>query len=184
MKISTKLFAGTALLLAGVVAIGVASLYALTGVEASVHKLTEESAPLQLKTLELQQTIEKLSAGFFKLGLSADAAQAEQLSHAIDADIATIVKLRQDIARLENSQAQADPGEFREVHGAVMQAVQQRLHDTGVFRSESSGVDQVLKAMGNSIAAIKTALEHLNGDAATVVAKAQQSNLVSSRAIE
>ncbi|MDE0854859.1 MAG: HAMP domain-containing protein, partial [Nevskia sp.] len=185
MKIKTKLFASTGLLLSGVAIIAVASAIALQGIEASVHKLTDESAPLQLKTLELQQTIEKLSANFFKLGLSGDRRQAEELSTTIDGQIAAIGSLKDQIESLQKGGVEAaDTAGFREIHSAVKQAVQQRLQDTQVFSAEAANVDQVLKSIAGSIDAIKGGLDGLGAQATAVVAQAQQSDLASNNSIQ
>ena len=184
MKIRTKLFASTGLLLLGVIAIAAASLIALNGVSSSVYRLTNESLPLQLKTSELQRTIERTSDNFFKLGMSIDRQQQEKSLSAIDNNIESIRTLTSNIQKMDKQGIDINPALYKEMQGKMNLAVDDRLRDTEIFRDEANNVKYTLQNIERSITTIKTSIDTLNTQAETVVTAAQQASLSSNKIIK
>jgi signal transduction histidine kinase/CheY-like chemotaxis protein/HPt (histidine-containing phosphotransfer) domain-containing protein len=184
VKIRTKLFASTGLLLLGVIAIATASLIALNGVSSSVYRLTKESLPLQLKTGELQRTIERTSDNFFKLGMSTDRQQQEQSSSAIASNIKSIRTLTSNIQEMDQQGIDINPALYEAMQGKMNLAVGDRLRDTEIFKDEAHNIKETLKNIERSISTIKTSIGTLNTQAETVVAAAQQASLSSNKIIK
>ncbi|WP_211444705.1 response regulator [Collimonas humicola] len=184
MKIKTKLMASTGLLLLGVMAISVTSLIALTAVSSSVYRLTDEALPLQLKTSELQRTIEKMSANFFTLGMSTDRQQQAQSSAAINGNIKSLETITRDIQKLDRQGMEINPALYRDMQNKMNLAVSDRLSDTEIFRDEARNVKGTLTNIEQSISTVKTSIDSLNIQAEKVVAAAQQENLSSNQIIK
>lgn len=182
MRIKTKLIAGTAVLLLGMMAIATASLIALRDVASSVDRLTGESVPLQLATNELVRTTEKLSSDFLRLGTSKDTAQQKQFSAVISAHIATIDTISTDILRMGQQDDDFKPLKFKDMQRLMDEAVSARLSDTDIFRSESVDVNDSLHKMDYARRVIGAHIDALNTRAESVVSEAQRESLASSDA--
>ena len=184
MQIKTKLLASTGLLLLGMAAIAVTSLFALSSVASSVHRLTEESVPLQLKTNELLRTFEKLSSDFLRLGMSTDRKQQEQFSAEIDTNIRVIEAIASDIRQLDKQGVAIKPVAFIYMQRAMNNTVGERLRDVEIFRAESGNIQSTLKNIAKSTTIIETNIDALNTQAEMVATKAQQASVTSNNAIK
>ena len=179
MRIKTKLIAGTAVLLLGMMAIATASLIALKDVASSVDRLTGESVPLQLATNELVRTTEKLSSDFLRLGTSKDTGQQKQFSAVISEHIATIDTISTDILRMGQQDDDFKPLKFKGMQRLMDEAVSARLSDTNIFRSESVDVNDSLHKMDYARRVIGAHIDALNARAEDVVSEAQRESLAS-----
>jgi signal transduction histidine kinase/DNA-binding response OmpR family regulator/HPt (histidine-containing phosphotransfer) domain-containing protein len=179
VRIKTKLIAGTAVLLLGMMAIATASLIALKDVASSVDSLTRKSVPLQLATNELVRTTEKLSSDFLRLGTSKDTSQQKQSSAVISAHIATIDAITTDILRMGQQEDDFKPLKFKDMQRLMDKAVSARLSDTDIFRSESVDVNDSLHKMDYARRVIGAHIDALNTRAETVVSEAQRESLAS-----
>ena len=182
MRIKTKLIAGTAMLLLGMMAIAAAGLIALKDVASSVNTLTGESVPLQLATNELVRTTEKLSSDFLRLGTSQDTSQQKQFSAVIDTHIATIDAITTDILRMGQKDDEFKPLKFKDMQHLMDEAVSARLSDTNIFRSESVNVNDSLHKMDYALRVIGAHIDALNTRAEAVVSAAQRESVASSDA--
>ncbi|WP_250634488.1 response regulator [Pinirhizobacter soli] len=179
MRIKTKLIAGTAVLLLGMMAIAAASLIALKDVASSVDRLTGESVPFQLATNELVRATEKLSSDFLRLGTSQDTSQQKQFSAVIDAHIATIDTITTDIRRMGQQDDDFKPLKFKDMQRLMDKAVSARLSDTDIFRSESVDVNDSLHKMDYALRVIGAHIDALNTRAEAVVSEAQRESSAS-----
>ncbi|CAB3779645.1 response regulator [Pararobbsia alpina] len=184
MRIKTKLLASTWLLLLGMAAIAVASLFALKSVASSVHRLTTESVPQQLKMGELLRTTEIVSSNFLRLGMSTDGAQQEQFSAELDANIKSIEAITIEIQQLDKHSIEIRPATLKDMQGLMNNAVSERLNDTKIFRSEATNVQNTLDSLERSIRTIETKIETLNTQAETVATEAQRASLTSYEGIK
>ncbi len=179
MRIKTKLIAGTAVLLLGMMAIAAAGLIALKGVASSVDKLTGQSVPLQLATHELVRTTEKLSSDFLRLGTSQDTSQQKQFSAVIDTHISTIDTITAAIVRMGQKDDEFQPQKFKDMQRLMDKAVSARLSDTDIFRSESVNVIDSLHKMDYALDVIGAHIDALNVRAEAVVSQAKRESVAS-----
>jgi signal transduction histidine kinase/CheY-like chemotaxis protein len=182
VRIKTKLIAGTAMFLLGIMAIAAAGLIALKDVASSVNRLTGESVPLQLATNELVRTTEKLTSDFLRLGTSQDKSQQKQFSAVIDTHIATIDAITNDILRMGQTDDEFKPLKFKDVQRLMDKAVSARLSDTNIFRSESVNVTDSLHKMDYALRVIGAHIDALNTRAEAVVSEAERRSVASSEA--
>ena len=78
MKIKTRLYISSSISILGIIGIALFSLMTILMVKEKITLLTSQSTPLQVKTVQFQQAVEKLSADLLQLGLHA-VGGAEQL---------------------------------------------------------------------------------------------------------
>jgi len=72
MTIKKKLIGGVILTAISILVIVSVGIYAMQKINSDIRVLTDKSTPAQIKTMELQQTVEKISADFMRLGLATD----------------------------------------------------------------------------------------------------------------
>ena len=83
MTVKSKLLSNVALTIIGIAVIAGIGLFSIGKVKSSIEILTGKSTPLHLKMLELQQTVEKVSADFMRLEMTTEPAEVARLSETI-----------------------------------------------------------------------------------------------------
>ena len=83
MTIKSKLYISSFISIIGIIGISAFSLVTIMMVKDKITVLTSQSTPLQVKTVQLQQTVEKLSADLLQLGLSNDPRDVKLISASI-----------------------------------------------------------------------------------------------------
>ncbi len=177
MTIKTKLFTNSVITACGILLIVAIGVYVVLKMKSSIEVLTNRSTPLQVKTLELQQTIEKLSADLLSIGISDNSEEVTRLSQAIDNDLKLIEKINADIQKLDTKTRGTNTAQLKDIYKAIVQAVEQRLKDVATFKSEAASVSVALKNVEGTTTGIRTNITALNSDALNIVNDAQQSNL-------
>jgi methyl-accepting chemotaxis protein len=102
MKIKTKLCISAAISIIGIIGIAAFSLTAILLVKEKITLLTSRSTPLQVKTVQLQQTVDKLSADLLQLGFSHEQEEVQRISAAISEHRQKLETIHRDINRMEN----------------------------------------------------------------------------------
>lgn len=174
MKIKTKLIASMGVLLAGVGTIAAVSLIALKDIESRVVKLTDESIPLNTKTLVLQHTIQKLSANFSELGKASSVEHIASLSTEIQKNIQAAEIKESEIRQLDKNAVAVNQQEFKDAYLAIRNAVDQRLKDTAIYRLEANNIRAILLKIEKSISDVKNEISPLSTQATSIAAQAQQ----------
>jgi methyl-accepting chemotaxis protein len=151
--------------------------YAFHQVKSSVDLLTNQSTPLQVKTLTLQQTIEKLSADLLRLGLSNNDAEVATLSSTIDSEIQLLEKTGSEIEALDNGHSSFDSSAFARTHETVLQAVKSRMRDNASFKNEIANLNAAFDSVENSTARVRAGSTILANQAEGTVGEVQQANI-------
>ncbi|MBI5576318.1 MAG: methyl-accepting chemotaxis protein [Deltaproteobacteria bacterium] len=176
MTIRGKLIAGVAATSIAIAVIAAASTSAILKIRDAVGLLTDRSTPLQIKTVSLQQTVEKLSADFLRLGMAAEQNEIRELSSSIDSHIGSIEKVNAEIRELSTEGAQADPRLFRDVHRDVLSAVETRRANVAIYRQRVGQVNEGLARIEANLAGIGETIRKLNAHADETMEKAQAGN--------
>ncbi len=177
MTVKKKMIGNALFTALGIVFIVAIGTYGILKIKASLDSLTAKATPLEVKTLELQQTIERLSADFLRLGMSTDSAEVERISGRINDHIKSFETTKADIERLDKNASVADTGVFKNIHKTIIQSVQERLKDMALFKTESANVGDALKKEDEAITGIKNSITGLNTNAENALRDAQQLNL-------
>ena len=114
MSIRTKLLTASAAASAGLVAVVLLALYCTEQTREGIDTLVTQSTPLQVKSLELQREIEKLSANLLRLGLCNEQTETERLDSQVGKNRGEIERLRAEINRLR--QSPLDFSQFKALH--------------------------------------------------------------------
>ena len=99
MTVKSKLLGNIALTIVGISVIAGIGLFSIAKVKSSIEILTGKSTPLHLKMLELQQTVEKVSADFMRLEIAIKEVKgvATEILNQIGAEEGGLVALRLEI---------------------------------------------------------------------------------------
>lgn len=177
MTIKGKLYLNSVITACGILLIVAIGLYVVLNIRSSIEILTSRSAPLHVKTLEVQQMIEKLSADLLTTGMSNNLEEVKLLSQTIDDDFKTIEKINEDMQKLDAKRTLTDTARFKDISKTIFQAVDQRIKAVATFKTEASNVDTAINNIEKTTADIKTNISALNSEAVKTVNNAQQSNL-------
>lgn len=175
MTIRNKLILNVALTTAGIALILAVSIFAILKIRSSVLLLTGKSTPLQIKTLELQQIIEKISADLMRLGLSTKENEAKEVSQTIENELRALHKVNREIQALNTQTSKADVAVFNAVYKTVSQTVKEKIRNIGLFMAETKNVNVSFGKVEAALSSVKGNIARLNLDSRGEVASAQES---------
>ena len=177
MTVKSKLLSNVALTIVGIAVIAGIGLFSIGKVKSSIEILTGKSTPLHLKMLELQQTVEKVSADFMRLEMTTEPAEVAKLSETITGRIARMETLNEEIQQGGAASTGVDTSVLRGIEKTVVQVVSQRLKDMTLFRSEIASVNAELKKAENGVSGMRKSISQLGGSALVAINSSQQANL-------
>lgn len=177
MKVKARLNLGLLVTTCGILLIVAISAFAILKIGNAVNILTEQSTPMQVKTLVFQQIIERMSADFLRLGLAERPDEVSALSRSIDENITGLERLGSEMQALGGESSSGSAGVFGEVRGRVVRAVDQRMSDLGLFRLETASINGALKTVDGSVAAIRGKISRLSDESTSNLKTAQRSSL-------
>ena len=145
MTVKSKLLSNVVLTFIGIAVIAGIGLFSIDKVKSSIEILTGKSTPLHLKMLELQQTVEKVSADFMRLEMTTEPGEVAGLSQTITDRIARMETLNQAIQQGGTGTSGVDTAVLRGIEQTVVQVASQRLKDMALFRNEIATVNSELQ---------------------------------------
>lgn len=101
MTIKRKLFFNTLLTLAGIAIIGGVSLIGMTFVQGKLFVLTERSTPFQLKTIEMQRSLQEHTSNLLEVAFSASSADLKNARANAERTLADIQRVRGELDTLK-----------------------------------------------------------------------------------
>ncbi|MRR55141.1 MAG: methyl-accepting chemotaxis protein [Deltaproteobacteria bacterium] len=163
MKIKTKLIISSCICSAGIIGIACFSLVTILMIKDKITVMTTQSTPLQVKTVQLQQLVEKLSADLLQLGLSRDTQEVSQVSAAIDMHRDGLEKIHQEISEFKD--LPLDMQVFSDLHDQVLRAVDEKFKAMAVFREEAGRVNGAMARVDKSLEGLKEIIASIQGTA-------------------
>ncbi|WP_129127195.1 methyl-accepting chemotaxis protein [Geomonas oryzae] len=177
MTVKSKLWGNIALTIVGISVLAGIGLFSIAKVKSSIEILTGKSTPLHLKMLELQQTVEKVSADFMRLEMTTEPAEVTRLSESITTRIKRMETLNDDIVKGGAASSGVDTAVLRDIEKTVVQVASQRLSDMSLFKSEIASVNaELLKAEG-SVSAMRRQISQMGNSALSNINSSQAANL-------
>jgi len=162
MTIKGKLVLSSVITIAGLVVVVTLSIYAIGSIRTGIASLTAKSTPLQIRTTELQKSIEGLSSKLMQLGVAGDPQEVRRLSADVEHEKEAIERISQEIGRLDAaSGGQVDLASFKDLHQTVLKAVEGRLAGIALFKSETSRVDTALAQVEQSLEGMRREMDGL-----------------------
>jgi len=172
MKISHRLVALSAVSTAGLLCVAGVSFVSVTSIQRDLQGLTSHAAPLQAKTLEIQERTERLMGGLLRLSLARSTEEAARAGGTVGADMQAIEQLRREVQTLD-PKAQFEDAEFRAAQEQIARAVQQRLADETSYRAESENARATLSKAEQAISATRASVSQIGVDAGRAADRAQ-----------
>ena len=156
MRIKTRLLLSSTIMIGGLVLIVSLSLYAIYSIKTSIFRLTAHSTPLQIKTTELQKTLEGLAGNLLRLGVVNDPKEVRQISIAIDGYKQSMDTIVKEIDTLNAGKGnQTDTTLFRNLHETVLKAVEERLKNIALFKMDAEDTDTSFAQVEKSLVGIR-----------------------------
>lgn len=159
MRINTRLYMSSTISILGIISIAVFSLMTIIMVKEKITLLTSQSTPLQVKTVQFQQAVEKLSADLLQLGLAHDPQEVQQISTSITHSRDNLERINKEISGLKNTSM--DIGIFSELHGQVLKATDEKFKSMSVFKAEASRVNGAMVRVDTSLVGLKEIISGL-----------------------
>ncbi|MBL8359987.1 MAG: hypothetical protein JNN18_05805 [Rubrivivax sp.] len=174
MRISQRL-----LLLCGVSAAGLACVagvatYAVTSIQTDLQGLTQRAAPLQIKTVELQERTERALSRLLKLSLSRTKDEAAAASKSVTDELAAIGQLREQVRTLDPSSKQ-EAIDFKARHDEIAKSVAQRLDGEASYRLETESARGALQRAEQAVSATRAEVQKIGVEAGQTADRAQDS---------
>ncbi|MDD2273693.1 MAG: methyl-accepting chemotaxis protein [Desulfuromonadaceae bacterium] len=159
MKIKTRLYLSSAISILGIMSVAVFSLVTILMVKDKITQLTAHSTPLQVKTVQFQQAVEKLSADLLQLGLAQDTEDVKQISTSISHSKENLERINGEISSLQK--APMDIGIFSELHDQVLRATDEKFKSMAVFKEEASRINGSMARVDKSLSELKDLISSL-----------------------
>lgn len=159
MQIKTRLYLSSAITILGIVGITFFSLLTIVMVKEKITLLTAQSTPLQVKTVQFQQAVEKLSADLLQLGLAHDPQDVQQVSTSISHSRENLDRINKEIGALKNTSM--DIGMFSALHDQVLKATDEKFKSMATFKAEASRVNGAMTRIDTSLVALKEIISNL-----------------------
>ena len=177
MTVKSKLLGNIALTIVGISVIAGIGLFSIGKVKSSIEILTGKSTPLHLKMLELQQTVEKVSADFMRLEMSTEPAEVARLSETITARIKRMEILNQQMLSGGAASSGVNTEVLKEIEKTVVQVASQRLKDMTLFKSEIATVNSELQKAEGSVSGMRKRISRMGNSALSAINSSQSANL-------
>jgi hypothetical protein len=128
-------------------------------VKEKITLLTSQSTPLQVKTVQMQQAVDKLSSDLLQLGLVHDPQEVQQISKSISRSRENLERINSEISRLKNTSL--DIGIFTQLHDQVLKATDEKFKSIAVFKEEASKVNGAMIRVDKSLVGLKEIISGL-----------------------
>ena len=177
MTVKGKLLGNVALTVIGISVIAGIGLFSIAKVKSSIEILTGKSTPLHLKMLDLQQTVEKVSADFMRLEMTTEPTEVARLSETITARIKRMETLNDEIVAGGSSTSGVDTRVLRDIESTVVQVASQRLQDMDLFKHEIASVNAELQKGEASVSGMRKSISRMGNSALSAINSSKSANL-------
>lgn len=160
MTIKSRLIIASLVTIAGLLVTVALSLYESRRVSNAIDSLVSRSTPLQIKSIRLQQGIEKLSSNLLKLGLSTSESEASRLSTEITSNQKEIAAIQEEITRIKDTKFNLSS--FQGLHDQVGKAVAERHASVSQFKKSIDEVNISLRNVEGSLSTLKKTVTKVN----------------------
>ncbi|MBL8333086.1 MAG: hypothetical protein JNM08_08285 [Rubrivivax sp.] len=175
MKISHRLMALSALSAGALALVAGVSWFAVTSIQQDLRSLTQHATPLQTKTFELQERMERFMGGLLRLSLARSADDATKAGTALGADGQAIARLRQEIRTLDPKAAEGGL-DTAAAQRDIAAAVERRLADEAAYQRESAQATSALAQAEQAVAVTRRAAQQIGVEAGQAADKAQEAS--------
>jgi len=170
MKTRSWLYTSAAVMLGGLAALAFFSVYAIHDIRGIISQLTDRSTPLQIKTTEMQRSIESLTGVLLRLGVATDNKEVAELTSAVDLQLNSLKSAIDGIKALDAAQAGLiDVSVINNVYEDVRRATQGRIESLGNFQEESRKVNESIQSVERSLSGVRRDMQALTSSGTKMV---------------
>ncbi|MGE3259963.1 MAG: methyl-accepting chemotaxis protein [Geobacter sp.] len=164
MTIRTKLLINSLITFAGFAAIVLLGYLTISGFQQNIQELTTRSTPLQVKMLQFQQTVERLSGDLLQTGMSEDPQELQRLLETMEQRRARLDQISTEIRQLKDMPF--DLSAFASLQGQVATAVNDKFASIETFKTEAANLSGAIKRAEQSLDGIRDVINGLRLTAA------------------
>ncbi|MBT1075694.1 methyl-accepting chemotaxis protein [Geobacter grbiciae] len=171
MKTRTWLYASAAVMLVGLGMLAFVSVYSIYDIRGIISQLTDRSTPLQIKTTELQRSIESLTGVLLRLGVATDKREVAELAAAADDRLKGLKTALDGIKALDATQGGAiDVTVIDKVYDDVKSATRARIESLGNYQEESRKVEADIQNVERVLGNVRRDMQNLTAASSKMVA--------------
>ncbi|KAF0219214.1 MAG: hypothetical protein FD174_2300 [Geobacteraceae bacterium] len=171
MKARSWLYTSAAVMLIGLAVLAFVSIYSIYDIRSIIAQLTDRSTPLQIKTTELQRSIESLTGVLLRLGVATDKREVAELAAAADDRLKNLKSALDGIKALDAAQGGSiDVTVIDKVYEDVKNATQARIESLGNFQEESRKVEADIQNVERVLAGVRRDMQNLTATSSKTVA--------------
>lgn len=164
MTIRQKLLINSLITFAGFAAVVLLGYFTIDGFQTNIQELTTRSTPLQVKMLQFQQTVERLSGDLLQTGMLEDPQALQQQTAIMEGRRKRLDQLSKEIQELKG--VQLDVSAFATLEQQVAAAVKDKFASLETFRSEAGNLSGAIKGAEKSLEGIRDVISGLRSTAA------------------
>lgn len=164
MTIRRKLLINSLVTFAGFAAVVLLGYFTITGFQANIRELTTRSTPLQVKMLQFQQTVERLSADLLQTGMLEDPRELQKQTAVMEERRKRLDQLSKEIQELKG--VQLDVSAFATLEKQVAAALQDKFTSLEIFKAEATNLSGSIRAAESSLEGIRDVISGLRSTAA------------------
>ncbi|ACH37797.1 methyl-accepting chemotaxis sensory transducer, class 40H [Citrifermentans bemidjiense Bem] len=178
MKTRSWLYLSAAVMFGGLAILASLSIHSIYNIRGIVSQLTHRSTPLQIKTTELQRSIESLTGVLLRLGVANDKREVTELSSAVDDRLKTVQTALEGIKALDKEHAGAiDVTVINTVYNDVKRATDERIRSLDNFQQESRKVNDAIQSVEQSLGGVRRDMQTLNASGSKQVSTSVNSSV-------
>ncbi|SJZ65032.1 HAMP domain-containing protein [Trichlorobacter thiogenes] len=164
MTIRLKLLINSLITFAGFAAVVLLGYYTIAGFQTNIRELTTRSTPLQVKMLQFQQTVERLSGDLLQTGMLEDPQELQKQTAVMEERRKRLDQLNKEIQELKG--VQLDVSAFATLEQQVAAALRDKFASLEIFKAEATNLSGSIKAAEKSLEGIRDVISGLRSTAA------------------
>lgn len=164
LTIRTKLLINSLITFAGFAAIVLLGYLTIASIQHNIRELTTRSTPLQVKMLQFQQIVERLSGDLLQTGMSEDPQEMQRLMRSMEQRRSQLEQLGGEIRQLK--ELPLDLTAFGALQGQVAAAVKDKFVSIETFKAEAANLSGAVRGAEASLEGIRDVISGLRMTAA------------------
>lgn len=164
MTIRHKLLINSLVTFAGFIAIVLLGYFTISGFQSNIKDLTTRSTPLQVKMLQFQQTVERLSGDLLQTGMLDNAEELKRLPAVMEERRVRLEQLSKEIQELKGTPL--DVSVFSALTQQVTSAVRDKFASLETFKAEAANLGGAIRGAEKSLDGIRDVISGLRSTAA------------------
>lgn len=174
MTIKGKLYLIMAVTVIGILAIGGSSLIGMNVVKSKLNILTEKSTPYQLKTIELQRSIQEHTSGLFKLSATQSPAEFTVARGEVEKSLSSVTALAGDLASFTGANTSSGVEQLSAITKEIVTVTDSRLKAEEAGRAADQAMKGKLQQIAQRLRSLDSAMRKTQSGSMTQLSASNQ----------